>query len=153
MPPAHGDLLPEAIGPYTVLGKIGASGMASIYRAVHCDDAREVALKVLAVHLAANTATRRRFQREADTLLRLQHPHILPVYDIGEADGMPYFAMRLLSERTLDDRLRAGALPPQENVASPAGQSKRCPYSKILPNQHVRWSSQHHLPIFYQFLA
>ena len=111
MPPAHGDPLPETIGPYTVLSRIGAGGMASIYRAAHRDDPREVALKVLAVHLATNSATRRRFKREADTLLRLQHPHILPVYDIGEANGTPYFAMRLLSGRTLDDRLREGPLP------------------------------------------
>ncbi|WP_119067276.1 serine/threonine-protein kinase [Aggregatilinea lenta] len=114
MPPAHGDPLPESIGPYTVLDRIGAGGMASIYRATHRDDGREVALKVLAVHLAANTATRRRFEREASTLLRLQHPHILPVYDIGETDGTPYFAMRLLSGRTLDDRLHEGTLTADE---------------------------------------
>ena len=63
MPPAHGDPLPETIGPYTVLSRIGAGGMASIYRAAHRDDPREVALKVLAVHLATNSATRPRFKR------------------------------------------------------------------------------------------
>jgi serine/threonine-protein kinase len=110
MPPAHGGPLPESIGPYKVLGKIGAGGMASIYRAVHPKDGREVALKVLAMHLASKSATRRRFQREADTLLRLQHPHILPVYDIGEADGTPYFAMRLLSGHTLENRMHDSLL-------------------------------------------
>jgi hypothetical protein len=99
---------PETIGPYLIRERIGTGGMAAVYQATDMRSQREVALKVLALHLADQTSIRRRFEREAKTLLEFEHPHILPVYDFGEADGTLYLAMRLLSGQTLADCLKQG---------------------------------------------
>jgi serine/threonine protein kinase len=102
---------PEKIGPYVITGKIGSGGMATVYRAIHPKDQREVALKVLAVYLTDDEEVRRRFEREAHTLLQFQHPHILPVYDFGQDNGTLYLVMKLMSGRSLDDLLQGHPLP------------------------------------------
>lgn len=111
MPPATTGPLPRTIGPYVVTEKLGSGGMATVYRATHPQDGREVALKVLAVHLADDEAARIRFEREGRALLQFNHPHILPVYDVGHDGETPYLTMRLMSGRSLDDLLQGRALP------------------------------------------
>lgn len=106
--------LPEAIGPYIVREQIGAGGMATVYRVVNPADGREYALKVLSLFLQAEGSALKRFRREAQTLLGLHHPHILPVYDFGEDAGTPYCVMKLLPGRTLRDELHGSPLPPEE---------------------------------------
>ncbi len=103
--------LPARIGPYAIAEKIGSGGMATVYRAYHPDDGREVALKVLASRFVEHEAVRVRFEREARALLQLSHPHILPVYDYGADAGTPYLVMQLLSGQSLDDLIRNGPLP------------------------------------------
>ena len=103
--------LPAAIGPYVIVDKIGSGGMATVYRARHPDDGQEVALKVLAIHLADRLEGRQRFEREARVLLSLNHPHILPVFDYGEDAGTPYLVMRLMSGQSLAGVLRGRPLP------------------------------------------
>lgn len=88
--------------------------MATVYRATHPQDGREVALKVLAIHLADHGDVRRRFEREANMLLQFRHPHILPVYDFGEDRGTPYLVMKLMSGRTLSDLLQGKPLRIEE---------------------------------------
>jgi serine/threonine-protein kinase len=102
---------PRTIGEYQIAGKIGSGGMATVYRAYDPDNRVQVAIKVLAVHLANDESSRRRFEREANTLIHLNHPHILPVYAFGEDGGTPYLVMRLLSGRSLADLLKEGPLP------------------------------------------
>ena len=102
--------LPRTIGPYIVTEKIGSGGMATVYHAYHPQDRREVALKVLAVHLADHEAARIRFEREGRALLQFNHPHILPVYDFGHDGETPYLTMRLMSGRSLDDLMQGRAL-------------------------------------------
>lgn len=102
--------LPRPIGPYLVTEKIGAGGMANVYRARHIETGAEVAIKVLALHLEQQPAARARFEHEAALLLGLRHPHILPVYDFGEDGDIPYLVMRLLGGRSLKDELRAAPL-------------------------------------------
>jgi serine/threonine protein kinase len=114
MNPHTAGALPEKIGPYAITGQIGSGGMATVYRAVHPEDGRAVALKVLAIHLADHEDVRRRFEREANTLLQFKHPHILPVYDFGEDDGTPYLVMKLMSGWTLRDLLRGQPLRIEE---------------------------------------
>ncbi len=111
MPTGTTGPLPPAIGPYIITGKIGSGGMATVYRAYHPQDRREVALKVLAVRLADDEAARIRFEREARALMQFSHPHILPVYDFGHDGDTPYLTMRLMSGRSLDDLLHGHALP------------------------------------------
>jgi serine/threonine protein kinase len=103
--------LPSTIGRYIVAGKIGSGGMATVYRATDPDSGEQVAIKVLAPHLVDDESSRQRFEREARTVIYLNHPDILPVYGLGEHNGTPYLVMRLLSGRSLADLLHSGPLP------------------------------------------
>lgn len=99
------------IGTYEIFEPLGAGGMGSVHRARDLEHDRMVALKVLPLHLAANPSVRRRFLREAQMATRLRHPHILPVYEFGEAKGTPYIAMKLMDGGTLAAHIKAGPLP------------------------------------------
>lgn len=105
------ELIGTQLDHYFLLSHIGAGGSAAIYRAHDAREDRYVALKVLPHHFAENDELYQRFAREAQMAARLTHPHILPVYDYGEAEGIPYIAMRLVDGGTLDDFVREGPLP------------------------------------------
>jgi ligand-binding sensor domain-containing protein len=104
----------QTIGPYRIISQIGQGGMASVFKAYHAAMDRYVALKVLPPQLAASREFTGRFEHEARLIARLEHAHILPVHDYGEAGGHTYLAMRYVEAGTLKDRLRAGPLPPAE---------------------------------------
>src|SRR5215211_8584374 len=91
---AMSDLTGHNLGPYRVLDRIGAGGMATVYRAYHAAMDRYVAIKVLPRHLARDPNFHARFLREARTIARLEHRYILTVHDVGEADGVPFLVMR-----------------------------------------------------------
>lgn len=102
--------MPKQIGDFTVLEPIGVGGMSHVYRARQEPLGREVALKVLNSDVLATDTGRLRFQREASITAALDHPHIVPVFAAGEAQGQVYLAMKLLRGRSLD---RLGApMPP-----------------------------------------
>ena len=96
----------KCFGPYRILREIGRGGMGIVYEAFHEPLNRRVALKVLKAHPAAGSQQLRRFRREARAVARLQHPAIVPVFDIGEHEGICYFAMRLIEGRNLDQVLK-----------------------------------------------
>lgn len=100
----------QQLGPYQIISQIGKGGMATVYKAYHAAMDRYVALKVVAIGLAEDPNFLRRFQQEARLIARLEHPHILPVHDFGEADGIPYLVMRYLEAGTLKERLAASPL-------------------------------------------
>ena len=105
----------ERLGPYRLLGRLGAGGMGVVHRARDADG-REVALKVLPP--SPDARTRERFQREASSIASLDHPHIVRVLDVGEAQGRPYLALELVRGATLAavlERLRDEA-PSFENL-------------------------------------
>ncbi|HMO66286.1 MAG TPA: serine/threonine-protein kinase, partial [Verrucomicrobiota bacterium] len=89
------------LGGYELLELLGRGGMGQVWRARQLGAQREVALKVIASGLLATDAERRRFQAEVEAAAPLDHPHIVPVYEVGEAEGRPYFTMKLLPGRTL----------------------------------------------------
>lgn len=89
------------MGRYTLRGQLGVGGFATVYRAWDEGLHRDVALKVLHPHLAADPEIQRRFVAEARTLARLRHPNIITVFDVGEADGRPFFAMELIDGATV----------------------------------------------------
>ena len=96
---------------YTIEGKLGEGGMATVYLAEDLKHHRKVALKVLKPELAA-TLGAERFQREIQIAARLQHPHILPLLDSGNAEGFLYYAMPYVEGPSLRERLEEeGALP------------------------------------------
>lgn len=78
---------------YEIQGELGRGGMATVYRAVQLSLSRSVALKVLAPHLANDPVDKERFLREARFAANLHHPHIVEIYDVGEADGTAFMAM------------------------------------------------------------
>jgi serine/threonine protein kinase len=98
------------IGPYTVEALLGVGGMGRVYQAVDPHGER-VALKVIKRELAQDTIFRRRFDREADIAVRVKHPHVVPVLDKGEHDGVPYLAQSFIRGGSLADKLeRDGSL-------------------------------------------
>lgn len=99
------------LGPYRIISQIGQGGMATVYKAYQPSMDRHVAIKVLPGQLAESPEFLQRFQQEARIIARLEHPHILPVFDFGESDGVTYFVMRFLEGGTLKDRMRDGPLP------------------------------------------
>ena len=99
------------IGRYVVLREIGRGGMATVYVAHDPLFNRDVAIKMLPPELLHDPSFRARFEREAQTVAALEHPAIVPVYDYGEAEGRPYFVMRLMSGDSLAERIAKGPQP------------------------------------------
>ncbi|MCG2786109.1 MAG: protein kinase [Anaerolineae bacterium] len=101
---------PENIGRYEVKSELGRGGMATVYKAYDPRFEREVAVKVLPREMLHDPQFRVRFEREAKTVASLEHPAIVPVYDVGEEDGQPYFVMRYMTGGSLSERINAGSL-------------------------------------------
>jgi serine/threonine protein kinase len=100
---------PEKIGRYEIKAELGRGGMATVYRGYDPRFEREVAVKVLPPELLhADPQFRLRFEREAKIIAQLEHPSIVPVYDVGEEDNQPYFVMRFMGGGSLTDRIKAG---------------------------------------------
>jgi serine/threonine protein kinase len=100
----------QMLGAYRIINKIGQGGMASVYKAYQPSMDRNVAIKVLPSQLAESQEFTARFQQEARIIARLEHPHILPVFDYGESDGVTYFVMRYLEAGTLKNKMEASPL-------------------------------------------
>ena len=105
------DLTGKQFGPYQIVAPLGEGGMAAVYKAYQPGMERYVALKVLPRHFAHDPQFVARFEQEAKILARLQHPHILPVFDYGQADGYTYIVMPFLHSGTLTDLMRGASLP------------------------------------------
>src|SRR2546425_4778905 len=104
------------LGPYEILARIGAGGMGEVYKARDTRLHRTVAIKVLPPEISANLEARARFEREAQTIAALNHPHICTLYDVGEQDGTNYLVMELLEGETLAERLKRGALALEQEL-------------------------------------
>jgi Tol biopolymer transport system component len=98
------------LGPYEILGPLGAGGMGEVYRAKDTRLGRDVAVKILPAHLSENAEVRERFEREARAISSLNHPHICTLYDVGRDGDADYFVMELLDGETLAARLDRGPL-------------------------------------------
>ncbi len=104
------DLIGKELGPYRILEQIGVGGMATVYKAYHATMDRNVAIKVLPEQMSLDKELRSRFEREAKVIAKLEHAHILPVYDYGQAGNRLYLVMRCVEEGTLKDRMTAGPM-------------------------------------------
>jgi serine/threonine protein kinase len=102
------------LGPYEIVGPLGAGGMGEVYRARDTRLDRDVAIKVLSGHFISSPSLKERFEREARTISQLSHPNICALYDIGSQDGNDYLVMECLEGETLDARLIRGPLPLEE---------------------------------------
>ena len=103
----------RALGPgYELRRLIGQGGFATVYAALDTQLKREVAVKVLRPELGAEPVMRERFRREAEAVARLRHPHIVPIYAVGEGEGLVWYVMPLITGESLRARLgRESRLP------------------------------------------
>ncbi|TWS18270.1 protein kinase [Tsukamurella asaccharolytica] len=105
------------LGPYAIGTLLGRGGMGEVYRAHDERRDREVALKLLHASAAEDPQFRERFTRESQTVARLADPHVIPIHDFGEVDGVLFIDMRLVEGRNLAEILHDGPLPPSRAVA------------------------------------
>jgi hypothetical protein len=105
------NLVGKTLGNYRIIEQIGMGGMATVFKAYQPSMDRYVALKVISPYLSQDPNFAKRFQQEARVIAKLEHLHILPVYDYGEEDGYFYLVMRFVEGGTLKDRLTQGSLP------------------------------------------
>jgi hypothetical protein len=105
--------LPQQIGRYRILGRLGTGGMGEVYRALDPHLDRQVALKQPHFDGPAAEVRRRveRFQREARAAAQVLHPHVCPIFDIGEEDGRPFVVMALVEGQSLAQHLAAHSGP------------------------------------------
>src|SRR5258706_15476967 len=107
------DLIGQRIYNYEITGVLGKGGMAIVYRARQLNIQREVAIKVIKPDLAETDDLIKRFEREANTVASLAHPHILKLFDFGQFDGMLFLVMELMTGGTLADRIKQQPLSPE----------------------------------------
>ncbi len=90
------------LGNFRILGRLGDGGMGVVYEAIQEGLGRHVALKVIRPEFLADPSFLQRFRHEAQAAAKLHHPHIVPVFDAGTHDGVPFFAMQFISGQSLD---------------------------------------------------
>jgi len=98
------------LGPYEIVGPLGAGGMGEVYRARDTRLDRTVAIKILPAQLSADPVRKQRFEREAKTISSLNHPHICALYDVGSQNGIDYLVMECVEGEPLAKRLEKGPL-------------------------------------------
>ena len=99
------------VGPYEIVGLLGAGGMGEVWRARDPRLGRDVAIKVLPADLARDSQRRARLEREARAASALNHPNIVTVHDLGEADGLVYLVLECVEGLSLRELAAAGPLP------------------------------------------
>ena len=105
----------QMLGPYQIIGQLGQGGMATVYKAYHAKLDRYVAIKVMHPAFKDDGNFLARFEREAQIVAKLEHAHIVPVYDYAEHDGQPYLVMKFIEGRTLK-RILSAAPPTLDDI-------------------------------------
>ena len=123
---------------YHVLRELGVGGTATVYLADDLKHRRKVAVKVLHPELIAAVGPQR-FLREIETTAGMRHPHVLPLYDSGDADGHLYYVMPVATQESLRDRLaRDGALPVSPRGRAPCALRAKRRFVDSSPGRRTR---------------
>ena len=112
------------LGPYEILAPIGAGGMGEVYRARETKLNRDVALKILPFAAVLDQRQIARFRNEAQAAAQIHHPHIVPVFAVGQEQGVYFYAMQLVDGRSLEQiigQLREHSSTPQLPVTQAKG--------------------------------
>ena len=104
----------QTIGHYQLVERIGAGGMGEVYLATDITTGRKAALKLLPQHFTGDPERLRRFEQEAQSVVALNHPNIVTVYEVGEDHATHYIASELIAGETLRQRLAHGRIPVDE---------------------------------------
>jgi serine/threonine protein kinase/ligand-binding sensor domain-containing protein len=115
----------KTLGNYRLVEQIGQGGMATVFKAYQPSMDRYVAVKILPSHFTQDVTFVARFTQEARVLARLEHPHILPVYDYGEQEGITYLVMRYIEAGTLHDLIAQRGTLSLREIARLMGQVGR----------------------------
>ncbi len=128
------------LGPYEIVGLLGAGGMGDVFRARDSRLGRDVAIKVLPEGVATDPGRLHRFRQEALATAALNQPNILAIYDVGEHEGRPYLVSELLDGQTLRERLAIGRLPAGQALeyARQIAQGLRAAHAKGIIHRDVK---------------
>jgi serine/threonine protein kinase len=125
-------MIGSTIGHFRITAKLGVGGMGEVYRAEDTKLGRDVAIKVLPAEVAENPERLERFQREARTIASLNHPNIVTLYSVEEAEGIHFLAMELVAGKTLD------ALTPPDGLSLDRFFELATPIADALATAHSR---------------
>jgi serine/threonine protein kinase len=106
----------KRLGPYEIVGPVGAGGMGEVWKARDPRIGRDVAIKLLSPSFAQDSDRLRRFHDEARAAGSLAHPNLITIHELDAAEGVPYIAMELLDGETLREKLERGPLPPRKAI-------------------------------------
>ena len=128
------------LGPYEIRGSLGRGGMGEVYRAADTRLGREVAIKILPADTAGDPDSIRRFEKEARAVASISHPHIVPLFDVGEAEGLHYVVTELVEGETLRSLLLSGRLPTPEaaRIASEVAEGLAAAHEKGLVHRDIK---------------
>src|SRR5262249_27084696 len=139
----------ERLGDYRILREVGRGGMGIVYEAEQESLGRHVALKVLPAHALLNPRHLQRFLREARSASRLHHTNIVPVFGVGDGDGLHYYVMQFITGAGLHEvidelkRLKAASRPTASVGASPPPPRRRHEFARgLLPGSFTATSAQ-----------
>ncbi len=137
------NLTGKKLGLYEIVAPLGEGGMAAVYKAYQPSMNRYVALKILPQSLAKDPQFVGRFQQEAKVLAKLQHPHVLPVFDFGEAEGYTYIVMPLVESGTLTELLQGRPLSLKQirSLISQIGEALDYAHARGLVHRDVKPSN------------